>query len=65
MTGAIKSPVKILLACIGVAAIATLGGCASITSPSGAKCAAGEEAVRIGPRGKGDAPLYVCRDASE
>ena len=56
---------KAVLAAACIAALAVTGGCATVSSPAEAACAAGEEAVRVGPRGKGDAPRYVCRTASE
>ncbi len=48
-----------------LAASVALAGCASHTGSSKASlCADGQEQVRVGPRGKGGAPLYVCRDRS-
>lgn len=38
-------------------------GCASVTSSGPTRaCPDGQERIRVGPRGKGDAPDYICRD---
>ncbi|WP_428408120.1 hypothetical protein [Hyphococcus sp.] len=65
MTVTMSTLFRIMPGAGALAALVALAGCASPTGASKASlCEDGQEQVRIGPRGKGGAPLYVCRDRS-
>ena len=62
MTDLMLTLTRILSGAGLLTAALAINGCASYQEAARAEtCAEGEERMRVGPRGKGGAPQYVCR----
>lgn len=54
---------RVLLGAAALTGFIAAAGCASVGGPEQTMaCPDGQERIRVGPRGKGDAPDYICRD---